>query len=111
MNSEKELTGYPSIDKPWLRYYSEDAVSADIPNQTLYEMVFENHSNHLSDIALNYFEKRITYGSLFETIDKMASALVNSGVERGDCISIMSLSMPETICLLYAINKIGAVAC
>lgn len=111
ITGDKNITGYPGIDKPWLKYYSEDAVSADIPNQTLYEMVFENHSNHLSDIALNYFGKRITYGSLFETIDKMASALVNSGVERGDYISIMSLSTPETICLFYAINKIGAVAC
>lgn len=25
MNTEKELTGYPSIDKPWLKYYSEEA--------------------------------------------------------------------------------------
>lgn len=22
------LTGYPSIDKPWLKYYSEEAINA-----------------------------------------------------------------------------------
>lgn len=24
---EKKLTGYPLIDKPWLKYYSPDAVA------------------------------------------------------------------------------------
>lgn len=24
--SEQKLTGYPSIDKPWLKYYSEEAI-------------------------------------------------------------------------------------
>ncbi len=27
MSIEKELTGYPSIDKPWLRYYKKDIAS------------------------------------------------------------------------------------
>ena len=25
-NNENKLTGYPSIDKPWLRYYSKEAM-------------------------------------------------------------------------------------
>lgn len=28
---EKKLTGYPSIDKPWLKYYSKEAVKAALP--------------------------------------------------------------------------------
>ena len=28
---EKELTGYPSIDKPWLKYYSDEAITAPLP--------------------------------------------------------------------------------
>ena len=34
---EKKVTGYPSIDKPWLKYYSEEAIRAELPNDTLYE--------------------------------------------------------------------------
>lgn len=26
---QKGLTGYPSIDKPWLKYYSKDAIVTD----------------------------------------------------------------------------------
>jgi len=24
--NERKLTGYPSIDEPWLKYYSEEAI-------------------------------------------------------------------------------------
>ena len=28
---EKKLTGFASIDKPWLKYYSEEAINAPHP--------------------------------------------------------------------------------
>ena len=28
-----ELTDYPSIDKPWLKYYSEEAINVKIPEE------------------------------------------------------------------------------
>ena len=28
--TEHELTGFPSIDKPWLKYYSEEAIQAEL---------------------------------------------------------------------------------
>ena len=31
MPTEKKMTGYPSIDKPWLKYYTEDAINAQLP--------------------------------------------------------------------------------
>ena len=36
---EKKLTGYPSIDKPWLKYYSEEAIRADVPKGTIFQNV------------------------------------------------------------------------
>ena len=32
MPTEKILTGYPSIDKPWLKYYSEEEINAKFQN-------------------------------------------------------------------------------
>jgi len=32
---EHKLTGYPSIDKPWLKYYSEAAINAPLPECTV----------------------------------------------------------------------------
>lgn len=40
---EKKLTGYPSIDKPWLKYYSEEAIYSKVPECTMYEYVLNNN--------------------------------------------------------------------
>lgn len=37
MSENEELTGFPSIDKPWLKYYSEKAINTTIPKCTIYE--------------------------------------------------------------------------
>lgn len=35
------LTGYPSIDKPWLNYYNIDHVNkTEIPNTSIYEYIY-----------------------------------------------------------------------
>lgn len=33
---EQELTGYPSIDKPWLKYYDPDFLKKPIPTMNIY---------------------------------------------------------------------------
>ncbi|MBP3782965.1 MAG: hypothetical protein J6I68_06935, partial [Butyrivibrio sp.] len=57
-----ELTGYPSIDKPWLKYYSEEAINAKLPECTIFEYMYENNKNYPKDIAINYMGRKITYG-------------------------------------------------
>mgnify|MGYP002624722372 CR=1 FL=1 len=108
--NEKELTGYPSIDKPWLKYYSEEAINAPLPDCSMYEYLYDCNKDYLGNTALNYFGKKITYKKLFENIDKVAAALQANGVKKGDIVSVCTLTAPETIYLLYAINKVGAVS-
>jgi len=110
MTTEKELTGYPSIDKPWLKYYSEEAKNAKLPECTIYEYLWENNKDHLDDVALIYFNRKITYKELFRNIDKTAKAFVGLGVKKGDFVTIQSLSLPQVIYMIYALSKIGAVA-
>ena len=46
----EELTGYPSIDKPWLKYYSEEAINAPLPEMTMYQYIWENNKDVLAQI-------------------------------------------------------------
>lgn len=110
MATEKELTGYPSIDKPWLKYYSEEAINAKMPECTIYEYLWENNKDHLDDVALIYFNRKITYKELFENIDKTAKALTFSGVKPNEIVTIAMPSIPEALYLVYAANKVGAIA-
>ena len=106
----EELTGYPSIDKPWLKYYSKEAINAPLPECTIYEYLWENNKDHLDDIAIIYFNRKITYGELFRNINKTASALVAVGVKKGEIVTVAMPSIPEVLYAVYALNKIGAVA-
>ena len=67
---ERKLTGYPSIDKPWLKYY-EGKISGEmlVPGGTVYDFLWQNNSVHPKDIALRYFWRKIDYRKLFSKID------------------------------------------
>ncbi|MBQ8953895.1 MAG: acyl--CoA ligase [Clostridia bacterium] len=106
----QQKTGFPSVDRPWLKYYSEEAINAPLPEMTMYQYIWENNKDYLSGVALRYYGAKITYGKLFETIKKAASAFYAMGVRPGDIVTIMSMHTPETICCIYALNYIGAVA-
>lgn len=106
----KELTGYPSIDKPWLKYYSEEAINAPLPEYTIYEYLWENNKDHLDDVALNYFDRKITFKELFDNIEKAAKGFAALGVKKGDIIVMATVTIPETIYAFYGLNRIGAVS-
>ncbi len=109
MNTEQKLTGYPSIDKPWLKYYSEEAINAPLPECTIYEYMWNNNKDHLNNIALNYFDRKITYKELFDNIEKAAKAFTAMGVKEGDIVVTATVTTPETVYILYALNCIGAI--
>ena len=110
MIENKPLTGYPSIDKPWLKYYSEEAINAPLPECSMYEYIWQNNKDHPDDIALIFYDKKITYGEMFKQIDRVAKAFVAAGIKEKDIVTLMMLNQPETVYCIYALNKIGAVA-
>ena len=103
-------TGYPSIDKPWLKYYSKEAVDASLPECTIYEYLIANNKDYPSDIAILYVGREITYKKLFDCIDQTAAALTALGVKPGEIVTVALPSIPEALYTVYALNKIGAVA-
>lgn len=110
MVSEKILTGYPSVDKPWLKFYDSSALSAEFPRMTVYEYLLDRSKDNMDDCAMQYYGKEYTYRQLFENIDKVAAALKKSGVSEGDRVTICSLTTPDAIFCFYAVAKLGAVA-
>ena len=61
-------------------------------------------------IALNYNDCKITYGKLFENIEKTAKAYQGLGVHAGDIVSVIAVTLPETIYTFYGLNRIGAIS-
>ena len=106
----KELSGYPSIDKPWLKYYDTALTEEDIPEYSAFQMLYENNKEYLTDTALLYFNRKITYQELFSKIRNAAAKLKSIGIQEGDIITFQTLNMPQTVILFYACSYIGAIA-
>lgn len=107
---EKKLIGYPSIDKPWLKYYPKAAINASLPECTIFEYLWENNKDNPKDIALEYMGSEISYGELFAHIDECVRALTALNVKQGDIVTVALPSIPEALYMVYALNKMGAVA-
>ena len=50
---EKKLTGYPSIDRPWLKYYTEEQINAPLPHMTAYEYLKQQNAERLDYLAID----------------------------------------------------------
>lgn len=75
----------PSIDKPWMKYYDEEAKVSAIPPIGLYEYLRQCiEAFPSSAFCLNYYGNRISYRDLLGSIDKVAKAFLGIGIKKGD---------------------------
>ncbi len=107
---EVKKKSYPSKDKPWLKYYKDEAVNAELPKCTIWQYVYDNNQDNMNGTALNYYGRKVTYREFFENVDKAAKAFTALGVKRQEIVTIVSMHTPEAIYMIYGLNRIGAVA-
>lgn len=108
--SKEKMSGYASIDLPWLNYLSEEARNVKLSNKTLYEVFKESEKLYFDGrVMLDYYGAKFNYKYVRERVEKVACALKNIGVKKGDYVSLCIFIAPEVIYLVYAINKLGAI--
>ena len=101
-------TGYPSIDKQWLKYYSDEAIeSVSSKNISLFEHLLEENKNRLNNIAISYFNIKITYKKLFKQIQKTINSFEKMGIKPNDNATLCMPNTPEFIYVFYALNHMG----
>ena len=104
------MTGYASIDKPWLKYYKKENIGIERINCNAYEFMKQHNIDNLSANAINYMGKIITYEELLNEIDKTTKSLIKLGIGSGDIVTLVMANIPENVYLFYALNRLGAVA-
>lgn len=100
---------FPSIDKPWLSHYTDDELHYEFTRQNMYDAI-RHEKEWEEQEALDFFGTKISYGKLYAEIDRAARAFAQHGVGKGDVVSLMLPTMPETIYAVYALNRLGATA-
>lgn len=108
--SESVVKTRISVEKPWMKHYSEEVRNLSNPQTTAYRYMTESNANRQNEVAINYYGKKITHAELKKNIDAAADAFAAAGIKQGDIVSFLSVATPETIYCIYALNKLGATA-
>lgn len=108
---EGELTGYASIDKPWLKYYTEEHIKAELPHMTAYAYLKKLNAERLDFQAIDSEVGNYTYGELFEMVDRTAASLYKLGTCKGKIVLTMLPVLPHETFLFYGVDVVGAAMC
>lgn len=107
----KELTGYPSIDKPWLQHYKEGAEkrALDIPkNKTVWDVIEEKLYEHIDIPAIEYFGRVISRPEFIDMVYTWAKAFKAMGVLEDEIVAYYGPLFPDVGAIALALNMIGA---
>ena len=104
------LTGVPNIDRPWLKYYSNEELMAKSVNKAAYRYLYEENKKYPNATAIIFANREIKYFELFSQIERVAKALKSMGVKEGEVVTICLPNTPESAYLFYACSMIGAIA-
>ncbi len=99
-----------SSDAKWFKYYGDVPHTIDYPDISMYEIIKRSKEKYASYIAYDFMGKAVSYEKLIEEIDTCAKALLMQGIRMGDTVTICLPNVPQAVVMLYALNKIGAVA-
>ncbi|MGQ9481642.1 long-chain-fatty-acid--CoA ligase [Chloroflexus sp.] len=109
------------MDKIWLSYY-EPAVPPTLtyPSITLSDMLSNSAKTYADHTATNFVLRyllggrftvggKLTYRQLNEKVDRMATALYQLGVRKGDRVAVMLPNSPHYIITFFACMRLGAI--
>ena len=111
MPDNKPLTGYPSIDKPWLKYYRDSAEEEanSIPeNKTVWDVIEEKMKKYEDIPAINYFGRSISRKEFTDQVYLWAKAFKAMGINENDVIPFYGPFSPDICTMTFALNMIGA---
>ena len=101
-------TGYPSLDKLWLKYFETEFLAQSLPKETLFDYMYNKSKAYRNYTAITYYGREITYDEFYENIDMAAKFLKSLGVSANDRIMYLVPNIPEASYLFYGTSKIGA---
>jgi long-chain acyl-CoA synthetase len=100
----------PYATKPWLKNYDPEVPpSIDYPKINIYEFLDNSANDFGSRTAIWFIKNKISYKKLKELSERLATALVDLGVKKGDVVAIMIPNFPQFIISYYGILKAGAI--
>lgn len=103
-------TGYPHIDKPWMKYYEGLHIPTTEPQKNMVEVLKERNKWRMHKTAYEYYGKKVCYDEMFHNANLASKVLSQIGVKMGEIILFMVPNIPEEEELWFGATQIGAIA-
>lgn len=105
-----EDTAPKESDRPWLPYYPLQVKSSyEYPNQNIANFLIDSAHAFPNNEALDFLGKSYTYKDLLRQCYKLANALKQLNVNKGDRVAIMLPNCPQAVIAYYGGLMAGAV--
>ncbi|MEW6426018.1 MAG: long-chain fatty acid--CoA ligase [Bacillota bacterium] len=103
--------------RPWLKSYDPQVPpNLEYPNVPVYHFLEENARKVPAKTALifqpapaGYASSQMTYRELNDLSDRLAAALHDLGIRKGDRVLLLMVNSPQFVISYYAVLKLGAV--
>jgi long-chain acyl-CoA synthetase len=109
------------MEQPWLAAYEQGvAPTLSYPEQTLGDLLSATVRRYPDQIATNFVLRyvlggrltiggKLRYRQLSELVDRMAAALAQLGVRKGERVGVMLPNSPHYIITFFAAMRLGAI--
>lgn len=91
-------------------YPGEVPEHAEYPEVPMHHYLDEAASEYPEKVSMIFVDKKITYRQFREDVLRLAHALKDLGVKKGDRVSIFMPNCPQAVISYFAVLKIGAIA-
>jgi len=110
MNNQTSQTDSVYAAKPWLKNYDFWApAEINPPNQPLYQILQIASGAYRDRPAVAFMGAFIDFGDVKKLVDRLATALQNLGVVKGDRVGVMLPNCPQYLISFFAVVRLGAI--
>ena len=100
-----------TVKTPWLAHKDPEVPEhLEYSKLTMSGAVEEMVKKYPNYIAYEFMGKNTTYAEMWEKILACAKSLKAIGVRENDRVTICMPNAPQTVCMFYAVNMVGAIA-
>ncbi len=98
------------VKTPWFEFMGDIPRTLTYSNGTMYEKMEEIAKRFPNNIAFDFMGKHTTYKQMLRKVEDCARSLRTIGIRPGNKVTIAMPNCPQAIFMLYAVNRVGAVA-
>jgi long-chain acyl-CoA synthetase len=110
MSNLASETDSPYAQKPWLKNYDYWAPAVmNPPHQPLYQILQIASSTYREKPATAFMGAQLSFLEVRSQVDRMATALFELGIHKGDRVGIMLPNCPQYLIAFFAIVRLGAI--